>query len=235
MYIVTSANLGKGLYSSADDNAPSLRLDACKDLIRAWPGGHGSFKLGANYGTVSVAKKPGYQMSLWLHSDGNQYFISEAGAMNVFCIKEAADGVLEFITMGLDNGIVLPGVTRASILELLRDHASGKAEFPLPGMPKNIRVVERDIAMQEIVDGSKDGSLKGMFGCGTGVVVVQIGEINWQDELLKIPSNPLIKLIRDTMTGIQRGKVEHADWSYVVPEWDGTASEHDTDGQKVYA
>jgi len=63
--------------------------------------------------------------------------------------------------MGLDNGIVLPGVTRASIIELLQDHASGKAEFPLPGMPKNIRVVERDIAMAEIIEGTQDGTLKG--------------------------------------------------------------------------
>jgi branched-chain amino acid aminotransferase len=63
--------------------------------------------------------------------------------------------------MGLDNGIVLPGVTRFSIIELLKDHASGKAEFPLPGMPKNIRVVERDIPMAEITNGVQDGTLKG--------------------------------------------------------------------------
>jgi branched-chain amino acid aminotransferase len=63
--------------------------------------------------------------------------------------------------MGLDNGIVLPGVTRFSINELLKDHASGKAEFPLPGMPKNIRVVERDIPMAEITNGVQDGTLKG--------------------------------------------------------------------------
>lgn len=63
--------------------------------------------------------------------------------------------------MSLDNGIVLPGITRESIIQLLEDHASGKAEFPIAGMPKNIRVVERDIPMAEIIDGVKDGSLKG--------------------------------------------------------------------------
>lgn len=174
-------------------------------------------------------------MSLWLHSDGKQHFISEAGAMNVWIIKKAADGFLEFTTMGLENGIVLPGVTRASIIELLQEHADGKAEFPLAGMPKNIRVVERDIPMAEIVEGSQDGSLVGMFGCGTGVVVTMISLIRYQDKDYEIPSNPLIKLIRDAVTGIQRGKVERGDWSYVVPEWDGAAREHDTDGQKVYA
>lgn len=63
--------------------------------------------------------------------------------------------------MSLDDGIVLPGITRASIKQLLTDHASGKAEFPLAGMPKNIRVVERNTTMAELIEGIKDGSLKG--------------------------------------------------------------------------
>jgi hypothetical protein len=43
-------------------------------------------------GTVSVAKKPGFAMSLWLHSHDGEDYLSEAGAMNVWIIKEAADG-----------------------------------------------------------------------------------------------------------------------------------------------
>lgn len=75
-----------------------------------------------------------------------------------------------------------------------------------------------------------------MFGCGTGVVVVQIGEIHYKGEDYTIQPNTAIKLLRDAMTGIQRGKIEHGDWSYVVPKWDdGKASEHDVDGQKVIA
>lgn len=104
--------------------------------------------------------------------------------MNVFIIKQAEDGgeciktenepyrlvnfwsgadeiVLEFITMSLENGIVLPGVTRDSIIEMLRDHGSGKKDFPVDGMPRNIRVVERDISMREITTSLEDGSLKG--------------------------------------------------------------------------
>lgn len=67
--------------------------------------------------------------------------------------------------MSLDNGIVLPGVTRQSIIELVEDHASGKKAFPFAEgdveMPKKIRIVERDISMGEILEGLKDGSLKG--------------------------------------------------------------------------
>lgn len=63
--------------------------------------------------------------------------------------------------MSLSNGIVLPGITRDSIIELLQKHGSGEKDFPLDGMPKNIRVVERDISMSEITSSLADGSLKG--------------------------------------------------------------------------
>ncbi len=73
-----------------------------------------------------------------------------------------------------------------------------------------------------------------MFGCGTGVVVVQIGEIQYQNHKYIIPSNPVIKLLRDTMTAIQRGKIEH-EWSCVVPPWDGLGLEKGKEGGEVYA
>ncbi|KAK4688242.1 branched-chain amino acid aminotransferase, partial [Tremellales sp. Uapishka_1] len=230
LYVVTSLNLGRGLYASAEGKG--LKLDACKEFIRAWPGGTGSYKLGANYGTVSVAKVPGFAMSLWLH--GKEDFISEAGAMNVWIIKEAPDGYLEFTTMALDNGIVLPGITRASIIELLENHSDGTAEFPLKGMPKKIRVVERDISMGEIKKGLADGTLKGMFGCGTGVVVVAVGEIRYEGETLVIPQSAEVKLLRDTMTAVQRGQIDH-EWSYKVPEWDGLKEEEKLEGQEAIA
>ncbi len=110
-------------------------------------------------------------MSLWLH--GKEDYISEAGAMNMFVIKKADDGCecgrvrngpllmldLEFITMGLENGIVLPGITRDSIIKLLNAHAEGKAS--IEGLQKEVRVVERDISMPELVKSNEDGTLQG--------------------------------------------------------------------------
>jgi branched-chain amino acid aminotransferase len=61
--------------------------------------------------------------------------------------------------MSLDNGIVLPGITRDSIITLLKAHASG--ETTLPEFPKQVRVVERDISMPELVKSNQDGSLLG--------------------------------------------------------------------------
>lgn len=75
--------------------------------------------------------------------------------------------VLEFITMSLDNGIVLPGITRDSIIQLLNDQVDGRKDFPLVGMPRKIRVVERDISMPEVVNCIDDASLKGSVGCNS--------------------------------------------------------------------
>ena len=63
--------------------------------------------------------------------------------------------------MSLDNGIVLPGVTRDSIIELLEAHGSGSKPFPVEGMPEKVRVVQRDISMGEITSSIADGTLKG--------------------------------------------------------------------------
>lgn len=73
-----------------------------------------------------------------------------------------------------------------------------------------------------------------MFGCGTGVVVVSVGEIQYQGEPIFIPQNPLIKLIRDTVTGIQRGRIP-SEWSYKIPDWDGQKAEAKTNGDDQVA
>lgn len=69
-----------------------------------------------------------------------------------------------------------------------------------------------------------------MFGCGTGVVVVSIGQIQYEGQMYTIPHNPLVLLLRDTITGIQRGKVAH-EWSYKVPAWKGVRAQGVAEGK----
>ena len=64
-----------------------------------------------------------------------------------------------------------------------------------------------------------------MFGCGTGVVVVSIGQIQYKGKMHEIPYNPLVLLLRDTITGMQRGRIEH-EWSHKVPAWKGARAEN---------
>jgi branched-chain amino acid aminotransferase len=63
-----------------------------------------------------------------------------------------------------------------------------------------------------------------MFGCGTGVVVVSIREIQYENQIHQIPYSPHVLLLRDTINAIQRGKIDH-EWSFKVPKWDGERDE----------
>lgn len=65
--------------------------------------------------------------------------------------------------------MVLPGVTRDSVLSLARAHADPNDPFEVEGLPKGAKFIvsERNLTMPQIVEASKDGSLKEMFGTGT--------------------------------------------------------------------
>ncbi|GAA6046946.1 hypothetical protein JCM3770_003443 [Rhodotorula araucariae] len=91
---------------------------------------------------------------------------------------------VELVTPPLED-MILPGVTRDSILTLARDHASGKRK--LEGLPDNLTVSERNLTMPEIVEASKNGSLKEVFGSGTAAIVSCVDGIGYEGELIKVP------------------------------------------------
>lgn len=74
-----------------------------------------------------------------------------------------------------------------------------------------------------------------LFGCGTGVVITSIGEIQYEGQLHQIPYSPHVLLLRDVLTGLQRGKIEH-EWSYRVKQWGGDKDEkEEEEKQKLVA
>src|ERR1700753_3992008 len=100
-----------------------MRLLASQhDMIRAWPGGFGNAKVGANYGPSLVAQQEarerGYHQILWLF--GEQSYVTEAGASNFFVVWKTQAGKTQLITAPLGDGIILEGVTRQSVLDLVR-------------------------------------------------------------------------------------------------------------------
>ena len=102
---------------------PGLKLLASKeDTVRAWPGGFGYAKVGANYGpslnAQGEAKARGFDQVLWLL--GNDCDVTEARASNFFIIWRTGDGNLQLVTAPLDDKIILDGVTRRSVLQLAR-------------------------------------------------------------------------------------------------------------------
>ena len=83
--------------------------------------------------------------------------------MNLFIVFKQADGTFELVTPPLD-GMILPGVTRDSILSLSRRHAAGTLR--IPNLTPKLVVSERGVTMEEVCDAVQSGRLVEMFGTG---------------------------------------------------------------------
>ena len=149
---------------------PGLKLLASyEDSIRAWPGGYGYAKLGANYGPSldahGKALRMGFNQVLWLFGPDRQ--VTEAGASNFFIIWENKEtGKRELVTAPLENQLILPGVTRRSVLELVRTRLSQTVGDRGP-----LDVVERSFTIGEVEQASKEGRIVEAFVSGTAVSV----------------------------------------------------------------
>ena len=124
---------------------------------------------------------------------------------------------LELVTPPLD-GMILPGVTRDSVLALARDHASHKHR--LPSLPDRLIVSERPVTMAEVKEASKNGSLFELFGTGTAAVISPVDKIGYLGEDIHIPiRSGGMGLVANAMwkelVGRQTGEIP-SDWSVVV-------------------
>ena len=162
--------------------AKGLKLYASSpDTIRAWPGGFGYAKLGANYGPSlqqhGQAKALGFDQILWLFGEDRQ--VTEAGASNFFIVwKNAETGQLELVTAPLDNQLILPGVTRRSVLELVSERLSKQAVGDLAP----VQVIERTMTIDEVEKAAKEGRIVESFVSGTAVSFI----LSLQIEPLKL-------------------------------------------------
>jgi branched-chain amino acid aminotransferase len=169
---------------------------------RAFPGGSGDAKLGANYGPTIApgleAMKKGYSQILWLNPNGNT--VDEVGAMNFLVYWKNKNGEDELITAPLD-GTILPGITRDSLLTLAR----GWGEF---------KVSEKRFSIDELTEAILQGRVKEMFGCGTAAVVSPVKALFFRNKIFEVPVEngkigPLAERLWKSLTDIQLGKVEH--------------------------
>ncbi|KAK9465258.1 aminotransferase [Lipomyces arxii] len=190
----------------------AVRLEATDYAIRAWPGGVGDKKLGANYAPgilpQRLAASRGYQQNLWLF--GDEGYVTEVGTMNAFFVFKLEDGKNELVTAPLD-GTILEGVTRDSILALARERFSSDEWV----------ISERKFTITEVADRAKAGTLVEAFGSGTAAVVSPIKEISWRDDIIPVPLQPgkesgkVTELMANWIAEIQYGVVEHP-WSLLI-------------------
>lgn len=115
--------------------------------------------------------------------------------------------------------MILPGVTRDSILSLARGHADGS--HPLEGLPANFSVVERNMTMSEIVRASEDGSLKEVFGSGTAAIISTVDAIGYEGRDVPVPVGEdglgdVARVMLREIQGIQTGAIERGNWSVKV-------------------
>ena len=170
--------------------------------VRAVRGGTGYTKCGGNYAASlragERAEEKGYSQVLWLDGVERKY-IEEVGAMNVLF---KIDG--KVVTPAL-TGSVLPGITRKSCLELLRDWG--------------VSVEERLISAQELFDAAESGKLEEAWGSGTAAVVSPIGELAMGDKVVTVNGGQIGRLTQrlyHTLTGIQWG-TEPDPYGWTVP------------------
>ncbi len=169
-----------------------IKVKVADKYVRAFSGGTGFAKAAGNYAATLypalLVGKEGFDQVLW--TDGYEHkYVQEIGTMNFFCI---IDGVA--YTPPTD-GQILEGVTRASVITLLKD--------------EGYTVKEQAITIQEIEKAFDAGKLDDAFGTGTAASVSPIAEINYNGKALTINENKSIsEKIKTRLDNIKYGREE---------------------------
>ena len=163
------------------------------EYVRAVAGLTGFVKVGGNYAaglkSQEKAHAKGFAQVLWLDGKERKY-VEEIGTSNAFFVIND-----EVFTAPLE-GSILPGITRDSVITLLRD--------------KGITVREERFTIDDVYAAAANGTLSEVFASGTAAVISPVGEMLWKDNTIVINDGeigPLSQELYDTITGIQGGKI----------------------------
>ena len=190
-----------GAYYAEGLNPVKISIES--EDVRAVRGGTGYAKCGGNYAASMRAGKraaaKGFSQVLWLDGVERKY-IEEVGAMNVM-FKINGEIITPMLT-----GSVLPGITRKSCLEILKEWG--------------YKVSERLISVDELISAAESGTLEEAWGTGTAAVISPIGHLVYKDVDHGVAGDKIGELAQrlyDELTGIQWGKVaDKRDWCYKV-------------------
>ena len=172
---------------------PFMFASEADHFSRAPQGGTGYAKAAGNYAgqfyPTQLAIDEGYQQIIWTDAATHQY-IEEAGTMNLFFY--IGDKLITAPT----SDSILDGVTRKSVLELAKD--------------LGIQVDTRQLSVSELVEGSKNNTLKEIFGSGTAVVVLPIHGFGYKGENFQLPKSEdsLALKLKSELTFIQYNRAD---------------------------
>lgn len=160
--------------------------------VRAAVGGIGEAKTAGNYAAsllaAEEAKAKGFTQVLWLDAAERKY-VEEVGTMNMFFVIDD-----EIITAPL-NGSILPGITRDSVLRIVKDWG--------------LRAAERSLTIDEVIAAAQTGRLKEAFGTGTAAVISPVGQITFKGRDYVVAGGKMGELsqrLYDEIVSIQYGK-----------------------------
>jgi branched-chain amino acid aminotransferase len=159
---------------------------------RAFPGGTGDIKPAGNYAAALLAdqeaREAGFNSVMWLDAQERRY-VEECGVMNVFFVLGE-----EVVTPSL-SGTILPGITRDSVISLLRD--------------LGYCVREDRVSIDDVVRGYEHGELRECFGTGTAATVTHVRRIRYQDRTLELPPMEQRKVgaaVREKLLAVMTGR-----------------------------
>ena len=175
-------------------HAAPMKIVVEEKYTRAAPGGVGFAKNAGNYGgsllSSTLAQREGYDQVLWTDAFEHKW-LQEVGMMNVFFVINNI-----VITPSLEEGTILNGVTRNSVITLLRE--------------MNMPVEERRISIDELTTAYGRGQLQEDFGTGTAATISPIEELKYKDLVMefKVDTFKTAQSVKRKLVGIKNGSVE---------------------------
>jgi len=174
-----------------------ISLKVSDDFHRAAPGGSGGVKAIGNYAPGMVpsktAKSEGFAEIIYLDAVHHRY-VEEVGAANFFCVN---DGVISTPEL---TGTILPGVTRASVIEIAKD------------MGYDVR--EEKVDVDYVLNADE------CFCAGTAAVISSIGSIQHGDKVANFGDGevgPITRILYDELTSIQQRRIpDERGWTVSV-------------------
>jgi len=181
------------------DKSVSLRAE--QHFVRATPGGVGEAKTCGNYAAslypAQKAIEAGYDQVMWM--DPYEFtYIQEVGTMNIFFVVDGK------IMTPKPNGAILHGITRDSVIKLLK--AEGHD------------VVEMDLSIKKILKAYKKGKVSEVWGTGTAAVISPVHQIAYREKVMDFdPSSYTIgPWLKKTINNLRSGK-GNDQFGWVVP------------------
>ncbi len=172
--------------------ANPMKIYVEEKYTRAAPGGVGYAKNAGNYGgalkATAEARALGYDQVLWTDAFEHKW-LQEVGTMNVFFVFGN-----KVVTPSLEEGTILEGVTRDSVIQVLRE--------------QGLSVEERKINIDEVVEGHRSGKLTEIFGSGTAATISSIKELRYKDYImhLDVSAYQIAPSAKKILTEIREGK-----------------------------